>query len=158
MNEGSTLDEIIYDESKKPIDYRIIDANNTALSILGFRRDQIIGKKASEVYDIDITPYLDIFAQVVDSGKPYRFENYYPRLKKYFSISIFSPSKGKFATLFSDITEQKKIEMEIESLSRFPSENPNPVMRMNNKIQLFLQIMQLKIFYSNLIMKIKINC
>jgi signal transduction histidine kinase len=133
MNEGSTLDELIYDESKKPIDYRILDVNDTALSILGFRRDQILGKKASEVYDMDITPYLNIFAQVIESGKPYRFENYYPHLKKYFTISIFSPFKGRFATLFTDITVQKKYEMEIESLSRFPSENPNPVMRMNNK-------------------------
>jgi signal transduction histidine kinase len=132
MNEGSTFNEIIFGESKKPIDYRIIDINDSALSMLGFKREQIIGKKASEAYGIDISPFIDILAQVADSGKPARFENYYTPLEKYFSISVFSPFKGKFATIFSDITERKKIENEIESLSRFPSENPNPVMRINN--------------------------
>lgn len=133
MSEGSTLVEIIYDESKKPLDYRILDANDAVLSMLGTSKERVIGKKASEVYDMDITPYLDAFSQVAHTGKPVRFENYYPKLKKYFLISVFSPSKGKFATIFADITEQKKIEIEIESISRFPLENPNPIMRMNNE-------------------------
>jgi len=33
-----------------------------------------------------------------------------------------------------DISKRKKAEKEIESLSRFPSENPNPVFRVNNKL------------------------
>ena len=133
MNEGACLHEIIYDESKKPVDYRIIDINNAYQAVLGLKRDQVIGKKASEVYKTDIVPYISIYAQVADSGKPARFEAYFPPTEQYFLISVFSPSRGRFATLFSDITEQKKIEKEIESLSRFPSENPNPVMRMNDK-------------------------
>ena len=133
MNEGASLGEMIYDESKKPVDYRIIDVNNAYQSILGLKKDQVTGKKASEVYNIDITPYLGVYAQVADSGKPVRFEAYYPPMKKYFSISAFSPSRGRFATIFSDITERKKNENKIESLARFPSENPNPVMRMNDK-------------------------
>ncbi|MCL5071317.1 MAG: histidine kinase [Actinobacteria bacterium] len=133
MNEGACLHEMIYDELKKPLDYRIIDVNNAFQSILGFKRDQVMGKKATEVYNTDIAPYINIYAQVADSGKPARFEAYFSSLKKYFSISVFSPSKGKFATIFSDITERKESEKEIESLSRFPSENPNPVMRMNSE-------------------------
>jgi len=133
MNEGACLHEMIYDESKKPVDYRILDANNACQSILGLRRDQVIGKKASEIYGTNMVPYIGIYAQVADSGKPERFEAYFPPMKKYFSISVFSPSRGRFATIFSDITGRKKIEKEIESLSRFPSENPNPVMRMNDK-------------------------
>ncbi len=133
MNEGSTLNEIIYDEIKKPVDYRILDANDTALSTLDVTKEQLIGKKGSDIYSFDITPFLDKIAQVSETGVPIKFENYFPHLKKYFLFSVFSPSKSKFATLFSDITEQKKIELEIESLSRFPMENPNPVMRMDDK-------------------------
>jgi len=133
MNEGACLHEIIYDENKKPVDYRIIDINDVYRSILGIKRNQIIGKKASEVYKTDVAPYINVYAKVADSGIPARFEAYFPPMKKYFLISAFSPSKGKFATIFSDITERKKNEMEIESLSRFPLENPNPVMRMDGK-------------------------
>lgn len=132
MSEGVCLHEVIYDELKKPIDYRIIDVNDAYQSITGFQRDQVIGRKASEIYRTDISQYLSAYVQVTNSGKPFRFETYFLPIKKYLSISVFSPSKGKFATMFSDITERKKSEMEIESLSRFPSENPNPVMRINN--------------------------
>jgi len=133
MNEGVCLHEMIYDKTKKPVDCRIMDVNNAFESILGFKRDEVIGKKASEIYETDIAPYLGVYAQVADSGRPTIFETYFPPIKKHFLISVFSPSKGRFATVFSDITERKKVEKEIESLSRFPSENPNAVMRMNNK-------------------------
>ncbi|MCL4417829.1 MAG: PAS domain-containing protein, partial [Actinobacteria bacterium] len=133
MNEGASLNEIIYDKSNKPADLRIIDVNNAYLSILGLERDQVIGKKTSEVFKTGLSPYINIYEQVADSGEPARFETFFSPMKKYFSVSVFSPSKGKFAAIFSDITERKENEKKIESLSRFPSENPNPVMRMNNE-------------------------
>jgi signal transduction histidine kinase len=133
MNDGATLDEMIYDEAGNPVDYRILDANDVALSILGFKREQIVGKKASEIYNIDLTPYLGILSHVADSGEPTRFENYFPHLEKYFSISVYSPGKGKFANIFTDITERKNNEKEIAKLSRFPEENPNPIIRMDKK-------------------------
>jgi len=133
MNEGAALQEIIYNKSGKPVDYRIIDVNNAYESILGIKRDQAIGKKASEVYGTDMALYIKVYAKVAESGIPARFETYFPPLKKYFFISVFSPSRERFATVFSDITERKKIEKEINSLSRFPSENPNPIIRINDK-------------------------
>jgi len=136
MNEGVCLHEMIYDESGKPEDYRIIDINNAYQSILGIDRKQVVGKKASEVYKTDIAPYIDIYAQVTESGNSTNFETYFPPMGKYFSISVFSPSKGKFATIFADITEKKINEKEIESLSRFPAENPNPVIRIDNNNQI----------------------
>jgi len=34
--------------------------------------------------------------------------------------------------VFRDITERKRIEKEVESMARFPEENPNPVLRVDN--------------------------
>jgi signal transduction histidine kinase len=132
MNEGACLYKVIYDRSEKPVDYRIIDINNAYESMIGVKRNQVIGKRVSEFYKTDID-YTNLYAKVADSGKPERFEAYFSSIKKYFSISVFSPERGKIAALFSDITEHKKNEKKIENLSRFPSENPNPVMRINDK-------------------------
>ncbi len=133
MNEAVCLQELVYDKSNNPVDYKILDVNPAYQSIMGFKREQVIGKKASEVYRTNIAPYLGVYAKAYSTGNPVKFEAYFPPMGKYFSISVFCPSKGKFATVFSDITRRKKIEMEIESLSRFTLENPNPVMRINNK-------------------------
>jgi signal transduction histidine kinase len=132
MNEGACLYRVIYDRSEKPVDYRIMDINNAYESMMGVKRSQIIGKRVSEFYKTDID-YADLYAKVAGSGKPERFEAYFSSIKKYFSISVFSPERGKIDALFSDITEHKKNEEKIEDLSRFPSENPNPVMRINDK-------------------------
>ena len=67
----------------------------------------IKGKKVTEVYSLEMAPYLDIYSQVAITGIPTTFETYFPPLNKYFSISVFSPEKGKFATVFQDITERK---------------------------------------------------
>jgi len=51
---------------------------------------------------------MDIFFKVVETGEPVSFETFFSPMKKHFKISVFSPAAGQFATLFADITEQKK--------------------------------------------------
>lgn len=45
--------------------------------------------------------------------------------------TITLSGKQYFQSIFRDITERKKTEEEIRNLSKFPSENPNPVLRVN---------------------------
>jgi len=78
--------------------------------ITGIRREEAIGKKASEIYGDQEAPYMDAYTKVAESGEPTWFETYFPPLKKQFSISVFSPVKGKFATVFTDITERRQLE------------------------------------------------
>ena len=114
MNEGLCLHEVIYDETGDAIDYRILDVNPRYESILGLNKEDIIGKLASEAYNTGEPPYLDSsYAEVADSGKPFELETYFPPIDKHFSISAFSPEKGKFATVFTDITERKRTEQEL---------------------------------------------
>jgi len=112
MNEGSAVHELVYDEHGKPVDYIVKDVNPNYESITGIKREQAVGKKATELYGADQAPYMDIYSQVVETGVPAKFETYFPPMEKHFSVSVFSPGKGQFATIFSDITEQKKSEEE----------------------------------------------
>jgi light-regulated signal transduction histidine kinase (bacteriophytochrome) len=54
---------------------------------------------------------------VADDGEPQRFETYFEPMNKYFRISVFSPKKGEFATVFEDITLKKRAEEEIKKLN-----------------------------------------
>ena len=47
------------------------------------------------------------------------FETFFEPMNKYFKISVISPEQGKFATIFEDITERKKAEVE---LSKYQNE------------------------------------
>jgi PAS domain S-box-containing protein len=115
MNEGLALHRIIYNEDNKPIDYQIIDVNPSYEKILGIKKETILGKKASEIYETETAPYLEIYSKVAQTGKPKQFETFFEPMDKYFNISIFSPSKGTFATVFEDISARKTAEKDIKT-------------------------------------------
>ncbi len=114
MNEGVCLHELIYDTQGKEVDYRAINVNPAYESILGINKEEALRHKASELYKAGEPPYLDIFANVARTGKPVTFETYFPPLRKHFKISVFSPEKWQFATVFSDITKRKEFELKLQ--------------------------------------------
>ena len=110
MNEGVAIHKVIYDKSDTPVDYVIIDINNAYEEILGINKKDVLGIKASKVYGVEKAPYLKIYSEVVQTGKSTQFETYFKPMDKHFKISVFSPSKDTFATIFEDITSRKKTE------------------------------------------------
>ena len=108
-NDGVCLHEIIYRDDK-PVDYRILDINPRYESIIGIKRADAVGALGSELYGSGEPPYLDIFTDIAETGKPGSFETYFEPMDKYFLISVFSPGPHKFATVFQDITERKRAE------------------------------------------------
>ena len=117
MTEGVAMHEIVYNNSGKAVDYVILDVNPSFVRITGLSKEQAAGKRASQLYGIGQPPYLDVYAKVASSGEPTSFETYFPPMKKHFSISVISPSKGKFNTIFYDVTERKNTEEKLRSLS-----------------------------------------
>ncbi|MBU0993440.1 MAG: PAS domain S-box protein [Proteobacteria bacterium] len=116
MVEGVCIHEIIYDENGKAIDYKILDINPAYESITSIKRQDAEGRLASELYGADEPPYIDLYADVARTGEPVFFDTYFPPMDKHFSISVFSPGKNQFATIFFDITARKKAEEELEKL------------------------------------------
>jgi PAS domain S-box-containing protein len=127
MNEGLAQFDIIYDDNCKPVDYKITDVNPAFESITGIKNEGVIGQKVSSLYKIGLPPYLDIFARVAETGQPTTFEAYFKPLKKHLSFSVFSPGKGRFAAVFSDIDERKRLEERLAYLASFPELNPMPI-------------------------------
>ncbi len=117
MNEGVCQHEIVYNLAGSVVDYRILNVNPSYETITGLKKDNVIGRLASELYGTGEPPFLDVFAKVASTGESIVFETFFPPLQKHFHVSVFSPEKGKFATVFSDITHYKKIEAELKSSS-----------------------------------------
>ncbi len=119
LNIGAALHELIYNARNEPEDYIIIETNPAFERQLGLSKGDVIGKKSKEAYNIPEPPYFEIYSRVALSGKPEAFETYFAPLAKYFSISVYSPYKGSFATVFEDITERKKAEELLLSKTAF---------------------------------------
>ena len=113
MNEGFVLYEFVRDGENEPRDYVIMDANPKIELIAGLKPEEAIGKRATEVFRSDRPPFLEIYSKVAETGSPAKFEGIFPSSDRYFSISAFSIGKRQFATIFSDITEQKRMDEEL---------------------------------------------
>lgn len=112
-HDGICLHRLVYDENNQPVDYIILDLNKRFEEITSLSRDSIIGKKATEVYSTESPPYFEEYLQVALTGESCSFETYFPPMDKYFQIAAFSPECGIFATVFQDITRQKKADAEL---------------------------------------------
>ena len=134
MINAYALHKIILDDLGRPVDYVFLEVNDSFERFTGLKRTNIIGKRVTEVIPSirkDHVDWIDKYGKVATTGKAIRFENYSTSLKKWYSISAYSPEKNYFVTIFEDITERKKAENKVVSLSKFPLENPNPVLRLS---------------------------
>ena len=104
---------MIYDKKGNPIDYIFLEINNNFEEFTGLKRDEILGKKITEIFpDIyQLEPNLiEIYGQVAKTGEAIDLEVYFDSLEKWFYISAYSPRRDYFAVLFMDITEKKRSE------------------------------------------------
>jgi len=136
---------VVYQDSNG----RIVSANPAAERILGLTLDQMQGRtstdprwKAIHEDGSDFPGETHPSMIALKTGKEVRnvvMGVFNPNSEEYRWINInavpqFKPGETKpfqAYTTFEDITERKRMDEEIRDLARFPSENPNPVLRLN---------------------------
>ena len=118
MTEMVVIHQAVYDENQQMTNYRILDCNRAFTLVTGITKELAEGKLATEVYGTDTAPYSVEYEKVVNTGKPYQFETYFPPMEKHFSVSAVSLGQHRFATISTDITETRKVQQEIASKNK----------------------------------------
>jgi PAS domain S-box-containing protein len=113
MVEGVAIHELLRDDKGKAIDYRILEVNDSFGIQTGITSD-VRGKLATEAYGVDKPPYLKEYEEVVKSGRSLVMEKSFEPLQKTFKIAVFLIENNQFATVFEDITIQKKIMVDLQ--------------------------------------------
>ncbi len=78
--------------------------------MMGCSADQIVGKRALDVFPYTEPFWIATFGEVALTGQPARFESYVGALDKHFEVIAHSSEKGVFATVISDISARKRAE------------------------------------------------
>ena len=106
-------------EQGQPKDYIFLDVNDAFETMTGLKN--IIGKRVSEVipgiYDTD-RELLETYGRVALTGQSEKFETYVEALNMWVSISVYSPEREDFVTIFDVISERKQAEARIRRLNR----------------------------------------
>ena len=132
MAEGIAYCQMIFEDGK-PKDWIYLSVNPAFESQTGLV--EITGKKVTEAIPgiRETDPELfEIYGRVASTGHPEKFETYVEALQIWFSVSVYSPRMEYFVAVFNVITERKQAEEVISRLAKFPSENPNPVLRVDD--------------------------
>jgi two-component system CheB/CheR fusion protein len=119
MNEGFALHKIVTDKNGKPVDYVFLDLNQAFEKMTGLTKAQVIGKKVTDVIpgiEKDPADWIGKYGKVAKENITLSFEDYSEPLNRWYFVSAFSPEKDHFATTIFDITERKKIEIELIQL------------------------------------------
>ena len=85
---GIAYHKIVYDINGKPVDYVITDVNPEYERILSLKKEQVINRKATDVYQLETPPYIDIFANVSDNQESISLETYFPPMDKFFNKKL----------------------------------------------------------------------
>ncbi|WP_462318929.1 PAS domain-containing hybrid sensor histidine kinase/response regulator [Marinilabilia sp.] len=123
MSQGFALHEIILDHQKKPVDYRYIHINRAFEKINQIKASDFIGKRVKEVLPKTEDHWIENFGKVAQTGWPMHFENYSVEFDKYYDVIAYSPRKGFFAVIFTDVTKSKKHEKELTAAKQKAEES-----------------------------------
>jgi PAS domain S-box-containing protein len=122
---ANMIDAFIYckvekNNDGKAVDWVFLDVNESYLKIVGLKREEVIGKKATELFPNepkDPSDWIGRYGKVALTGEAARFESFRGSLEKWLSVSAYSPKRGYFVSVFQDITERKKAEESLQLLN-----------------------------------------
>jgi PAS domain S-box-containing protein len=118
MAEGFVVGQIIYDTQGQAVDYRFVEANHAYEVLTGIDREQSLKKTIRQLIP-DLEPgWIERHARVVQTGEPLRWESYNTHTDSYYTIFTYRPAPGLFASIFSNVTESRKVQQALKANER----------------------------------------
>ncbi len=116
MTDGYAYHKMVLDTDDRPLDYIFIEINPRFTELTGLTREMTINKRVTEIIpgiEDDPADWIGRYGKVALFQETISFEDYSKGLDKWFNINAYSPEKGYFVAVFTDITQRKKVEEEL---------------------------------------------
>jgi len=119
MHDAFALHEIICDDQGKPVDYKFVAVNPAYERMIGMRSDQMLGRRALEVFPEIGERWIELCGEVALRGDRRSIKQYSKVIDRYLSMSLYSPAAGRFAILAMDITDEQQHAQTVERLAYY---------------------------------------
>ncbi|AKB80694.1 sensory transduction histidine kinase [Methanosarcina barkeri 3] len=109
MAEAFELMELIY-KNGKPVDYIFLDVNPAWERMTGLKKEQVLGRKASEAVGSVESYWPEAMDRALKTGEIIQIENYGVVLDKWYNVNMWKFSETTCGVTITDMTESKKAE------------------------------------------------
>ncbi|MCE9645729.1 MAG: GAF domain-containing protein [Chloroflexi bacterium] len=110
MEEGVAINQAVFDENGDMVDYVILDVNPAFERQSPYKIEDALGKKATDLYQMSSGFIRDWWKEHIQKKQAAQTEYYHEPSGQWFFITTTLPIRGRFATIFLNITERKKAE------------------------------------------------
>lgn len=111
IDEGFCVIEVLFDDQKRPIDYRFLEINPAFLKQTGL--ENAVGKRMRELAPAHEEHWFQIYGRIALTGLPERFQQPAAALGRWYDVYAFrigSPEQRRVGILFRDISRQRETE------------------------------------------------
>lgn len=112
---GFAFHDIVFDTSGEPEDFVFIETNKTFEYFSGFNRTELIGNRASGIFNDNVPLWRDVYAQLLSSNGEWEAEYYNAETRNWFSVKAYRINQTRFMALYEDITAFKERTEELEN-------------------------------------------
>lgn len=106
--------QVLYDDNGKAYDHMFINGNPAYEKLTGTLVKDEIGRTGKDMFIQGPPELVDRLYEVAETGEPLEYERFNEQLQKHFETRVFSPKKGQFALVATDITHRKQAEAKIQ--------------------------------------------
>ena len=110
LQEGFVLGELVRGQDGSLRDWRCVEVNAAWEPLTGLSREATLGRTISEAIPGLDQSWIDIVGQVVESGEAVNFTAPIPQLNRWFECHAYPLERERFAVLFVNVTEQRRID------------------------------------------------
>jgi PAS domain S-box-containing protein len=118
IDEGICIIELLFDDAGKAYDYRFVEMNKAFVRHTGLA--DAVGKTVLEMVPGHDKHWFEIYGNVASTGEAIRFENEAHAMQRWYDVyatRVGSSDSRKVAVLFTDISERKRAETELQRLA-----------------------------------------
>ncbi len=108
---GYAYQKIITSSNQNTVDFVFLHFNTLFEQIMDIQKDTLLKHKFSEIHtagEIAKLHQKKIFENIALHGGYETYISYSNHMKKWYKVHVFSPQKGFFITLFTDITNERE--------------------------------------------------
>ena len=109
---GFVVADLLYDEASNPVDLLVLESNPSFERLMQMETSSV-GKHALEIFPSAEASWFEAYGNVVATGENLHLENYLAELDSWFDLYIWrlgEDGSTRFAIVFNDITERKRVE------------------------------------------------